>query len=227
MIVSTRNCRLFATLAVKRKYNKMAESKIESTITFLDYLKVFLTGPVLFSLVFIIFIFMFREDVKALLLRISKIKLPGGAEVSTAQSARSGEESPSQGKPVVDNNVQITGLPDDLNPQQKQSIEQLVRSHISTAYLWEYRFLNYHLVRGTQLVFDWLAGLPQATTYSHYDSVWLPIIPSANERQAIINTLQAHHLIQCDTNGLIIVSDKGREYLQWRGALPPLTNAST
>lgn len=187
----------------------------------LEYLKVLLTAPVLFFLVAVLFIKVFKEDIKALLLRIAKIKLPGGTEVSTSQSNQlaTDEQKPA---PNIDNQVAIAGLPADLAPQQRQAVEQLIRSHIATAYIWEYRYLNYFLVRGTQLVLDWLIGLPQATTYMHYDSVWLPIIPSANERQAIINALQAHHLIQQDASGMIIVSQKGREYQEWRGALPQL-----
>ena len=89
----------------------------------------------------------------------------------------------------------------------------LTLNHIATTYLWEYRYLNYFFVRGTQEVLDWLIGLVQSTTYAHFDSIWLPIIPSANERQSIINALQAHHLIQCDDEtGLIQVNPKGHEY---------------
>ena len=154
------------------------------------------------------------------------LKFPGGTEVSTPQSARIAEEATPANEPNVDNSVPIQNLPNDLNPQQKQAVEQLVRSHIATSYIWEYRYLIYYLVRGTQEVLDWLIGLPQATTYAHFDSTWLPIIPSANERQAIINALQAHHLIQYDDEtGLIQVTPKGQEYQEWRGKLPPLTSA--
>lgn len=193
----------------------------------LEYLKVILTAPVLFSIVAIWFITLFKEDIKALILRIAKIKLPGGTEVSTPQSNQlAKEEQKPAPKPSVDDQVAFVGLPADLTPQHRHTVEQLIRSHIATAYIWEYRYLNYYLVRGTQLVLDWLVGLPQATTYMLYDSVWLPIIPSANERQAIINALQTHHLIQQDSTGMIVVTPKGREYQEWRGPLPPLANGS-
>ena len=191
----------------------------------LEYLKVLLTAPVLFSLVAVLFVTLFREDIKALILRIAKIKLPGGTEVSIPQSYQlAAEEQKPAPEPSVENQVALVGLPADLTPQQQSTVEQLIRSYIATAYIWEYRYLNYFLVRGTQLVLDWLIGLPQATTYMHYDSVWLPIIPSANERQAIINALQTHHLIQQLEHGMIVVTQKGREYQEWRGPLPPLTS---
>jgi len=181
-----------------------------------------MTAPVLFSVVALIFFSLFKEDIKALILRIAKIKLPGGAEVSTPQADQPAIEGEKKA-PIIKNDVVVVGLPNDLTQQQKQSVEQLIRSHIATAYIWEYRYLNYFLVRVTQQVLDWLSGLPQATTYAHYDSVWLPIIPSANERQVVINALDAHHIIQTDATGMISVTPKGREYLEWRGILPPPT----
>jgi len=191
----------------------------------LDYLKVLLSAPVMISVVVILFIIVFREDIKALILRIAKIRLPGGTEVSTPQSNQlAAEENKPAPEPAVNDQVPVAGLPTDLSPEQRTSIEQLIRSHIATAYVWEYRYLNYFLARGTQLFLDWLIGLPQSTTYAHFESVWIPIIPSANERQAIITALQAHHLIQQENFGLIVVTPKGREYAKWRGALPPLTN---
>ena len=53
------------------------------------------------------------------------------------------------------------------------------------------------------------------------------MIPSANERQAIINALQMHHLvIREEYSDMIRVTPKGREYQEWRGTLPPLTDPS-
>ena len=192
----------------------------------LEYLKVILTAPVLFVIISGIFIFKFSDDIKALLLRIAKITLPGGTEVSTPQSNRiTDEDSKSPPNAAA---VSVEGIPTGITPEQQIAIEQLVRSHIVNTYLWEYRYLNYYLVRGTQVVLDWLIGLPQPTTYAHYDSFWLPLIPSANERQAIITALQNHHLIMHDeSTNTITITPKGQEYQEWRGELPPLTNAST
>ena len=86
--------------------------------------------------------------------------------------------------------------------------------------MWEYRYLNYYLVPATQRVLEWLASLNTRTSYSFFDTLWMPAIPSAEERRAIINALETHHLIQFQGE-LIEVTPKGREYIQWRGPLPP------
>ena len=191
------------------------EVEIETLV--LEYLKVLLAAPPLLSIVAVIFIFKFAEDIKALLLRVAKIRLPGGAEFDTQQSRRIVDEEPKP--PLETEGIPVQGIPPGLTPAQEQAIAQLVRAHIATAYLWESRYLNYFLARATQLALDWLVGLPQPTTYNHYDSFFLPIVPSAYERQAIINALEAHHLITFDGgSNVIAVTPKGLEYHQWRGA---------
>ncbi len=195
--------------------------------TILEYLRILLSGPVLFSLVAIIVIVVFHEDIKALLLRTARIRFPGGTEFSTSQTNQSDkEEKRPDPNPSATELVPVPGIPEGLTAEQKEVVENLIRAHIATAYTWEYRYLNYFLARNTQLVLDWLLNIPHPTTYSHYDSTWLPFIPAAEERQNIINALRSHHLVHQDEAGIITVTPKGQEYQQWRGPLPPLTNGS-
>ena len=154
---------------------------------------------------------------------MAKIRFPGGAEVDTLQSITVETES----RPVDAGAIPVQGLPTGLTREQEQTITELVRAQTATAYLWEYRYLNYFLARGTQVVLDWLVGLSQPPTYALYDSFFLRLVPSPRERQAMFNALEAHHLVTCDTSGVIAVTQKGREYHQWRGTLPPLVNRST
>ena len=192
---------------------------MEKATLILAYLEVVLSGPPLSAIVVLILVYKFAEDIRGLLLRIARIRLPGGAEVDTPQSRSTAEEDPAT-RPKVEE-VPVQGVPSDLRPEQREAMERLVRSHIATAYLWEYRYLNYFLARGTQFVLDWLVQLPEAITYTQYDAFLLPRVPSAQERQAIINALQAHHLIQYDTStGVIAITPKGQEYHEWRGPMP-------
>lgn len=186
----------------------------------LEYLKVLMSPQIIAGVVVLVFLYLFREDVKALFLRVAKIRFPGGAEVSTSQSERQINEERIEHKPLPAPEEPITGLPLSLTPQQREVVDSILKAERGTSYLWEYRYLNYFLVAGTQAVLDWLISL-ERTTYSHFDATWLPIIPSANERGAIINVLQAHHLIQA-VDGTIQVTPKGKEYQKWRRELPNL-----
>lgn len=194
----------------------------------LEYLKALLSPQDVAGGVVLTFFLLFHEDIKALLLRIAKIRFPDGTEVSTSQGERKANEEQIENKPLPTFDISaLVGLPEDLTPQQRVAIENILRAEKATSYLWEYRYLNYFLVYRTQEVLNWLIGLMQSTTYSHYDATWLPVIPSAQERNAILAALETHHLIQV-TDAVIQVTPKGKEYQQWRGPLPqlPLTTGS-
>jgi hypothetical protein len=183
----------------------------------LEYLNVLLSPQVIGGFVVAGFVLIFREDIKALFVRIAKIRLPGGAELSTSQSAKLDEE-PKDKKPPLPPPSDAVKLPATLNPPESKEVRELLDAERAIAYLWEYRYLNYFLVPNTQIVIDWLASLQIRPTVKLYDTVWLPAIPSPTERRAILNALQTHYLITIDKE-LIEVTPKGREYIQWRGPL--------
>lgn len=185
-------------------------------ILVLEYLKVLLSAPVLFSLVLIIFIRGFKTELRNLVNRIASIKFPGGAEVNTPQPLND-VSSKFVPTPTIEFNQ---SLPAGLTKDQETTITHLIKSHIANSYLWEYRYLNFFLVRKTQLVLDWLTTFNQPVTANFYDSVWILSIPDANERRIILEALQAHHLIQINELGMIELTPKGKEYIEWRGPLP-------
>lgn len=189
----------------------------------LEYLKVILTAPVMVAVTALTFFVMFRADVKALMARIAKVKFPGG-EIETSQLEKLKEQLPAKGdvpELIAKEGTQVAELPAPANGGTA-SQEALAAERWKAA-LWEYRYLNLFLARGTQHVLDWFAASNPRATVSLFNAVWLPVIPNPNERMAILTVLQAHHLITIE-NDLLQVTPKGREYLQWRGPLP---NAAT
>jgi hypothetical protein len=54
------------------------------------------------------------------------------------------------------------------------------------------------------------------TSYGTYDAWMMPYVTNPTERNAMIEALRNHHLIDV-TADMISVTDKGREYIQWRG----------
>jgi hypothetical protein len=190
----------------------------------LEYVKAVLSPQVVAGVAALIFLGSFKEDIRGLLRRIAKIRLPGGSELSTSQVERASEESPARkAAPPVPPPEQVT-LPQNLTltPEQVEQIAQTFQAERAKAYLWEYRYLNYYLVPHTQRVLDWLGSLTTRTSYSLFDTLWMPAIVSAQERQAVIKALESHHLIQF-IGDLIEVTPKGKEYIQWRGPIPAAT----
>lgn len=91
----------------------------------LDYLRVLLSAPVMAAAVAIVFLALFRNDLKALFLRVAKLKFPGGVEVSTTQSARIGNEAPSNPPEVLGSPAPSVPLPAQLTEQQREQINHL------------------------------------------------------------------------------------------------------
>ena len=190
----------------------------------LEYIKVILSIHLVIGAVVMMFISLFREEVGELINRVLSIKFPGG-ELSMSQSEKTYSDQSGKKDPPAVPESSKTPLPANLSlaPDQVKTIQELIQSQRAEAYLWEYRFLNYYLVHNTQRVLDWLVSLSQRPSIGLYDSMWIPAIPSAEERHAIISALQQHHLIVLKDN-LIDVTDKGREYAQWRGTLPSIAS---
>lgn len=180
----------------------------------LEYLKVFLAWPFMGTALVVFIVLLFRRSLVVLITGIKHVKTPFG-ELSTSQqqkldSAEGGKVPPPPDTPNVDA-VR-------LNQAQVEELRQWFQAERAARYIWEYRYLNYYFAPSTQVVLDWLIGLGQTTTRSAYDAYWTPLIQSANERQAVLNALQTHYLIELDDGGNVLrVTDKGKEYAGWEG----------
>ena len=184
----------------------------------LDYLKAFLSAPVMSATTAIVLALLFREPIKSLFARIASLKVAGLGELQITQSSRAE-------LPAASGNENPESLPAQVTTPSllpSPSGADLVKAERERAYLWEYRYLNLYLVRGTQLVLDWFASRSGPTTFAVYDSWWSSIVYNPTERLARVEVLRSHYLIT-ESNGLLTVSEKGREYLGWRGQLPPIS----
>lgn len=192
----------------------------------LEYVKVLLAWPTVAGLVALVFMGIFRQELRELIGRVFSIKFPGGGEVLASQREKLREETAPRNQPPQVPTQQIELPPGiTLTTEQAQQVVQLVQSERANAALWEYRYLNLYLVRSTQAVLDWFATLPQPISLLLVDSHLQAFVPDANERVAILQALQSHHLVQ-RTGDLFAITHKGREYLQWRGPLLPVPGVS-
>ena|SRR4030067_2175502 len=177
----------------------------------LEYFKVLLSTQMVIATVVIIFLKLYNDEVKELLKRL--IKLPGGVELSAPQLEKVKTE-----KLATDNISSVpqsAAVPASVPGENIETVKALYDSERKRAYFWEYSFLNYFLVLGTQRVLTWLASSTSPVSLSFYDSFWTPTIPDPKERQAILSALETHHLILIESE-LIKVNPKGLEYIEWR-----------
>ena len=181
----------------------------------LGYLRVLLSAPPMTVLGVLVLVWVFRSDLKAIMSRsrIATIKFPGG-ELSTTSQVIDHTEKTGPDEPPPD-------LPEGLNISLEQ--QELVRSFIQaqqdTIRLWEYRYLRDYLVFSTHRVLAWL-NLQNSTSIDLFNAFWWPVIPIAKSRENTILALQNHYLITVRDEVMIEITDKGRDYLQWRGPLP-------
>lgn len=187
-----------------------------------EYIDSLLAPAPVAGLCAVLFVVLFRADIKSLFGRIATIRFPGG-ELSTSQRDRVSEVATANTEPPAPQEAIAPPPGLNLNQDQQRLLADFINSERARAELWEYRYLNYFLVPHTQRVLDWFTGLGQATTVQFFDSLWLPVIPNPNERQAVLGALRAHHLL--DLQGeMLRVTPKARGYVNWRGPLPPLPN---
>jgi len=195
----------------------------------LDYLKVILTPHVIWGLMFLFFIFRFKSSFELILKAIGKkIRSVKSIEKTNEGIKTTFEER--QSKRTIE--VNFSNTPEERNASESiwsedkvedvAQLRSLVKAERQTRYLWEYRYLNYFLVRKTQIILDWLVESGGSQSIMFYQNLWLQLIPEPEERNAILNVLQAHHLIELSPTDSISLTPKGKEYHGWRGELPRL-----
>ena len=179
----------------------------------LGYLRVLLSTPPMTVLGVLVLVWVFRSDLKAIMSRsrIATIKFPGG-ELSTTSQVIDNTEKTGPEEPPPD-------LPEGhISLEQQELVRSFIQAQQDTIRLWEYRYLRDYLVLSTHGVLAWL-NLQNSTSIGLFNAYWWSVIPIAKSRENTILALQNHYLITV-RDVMIEITDKGRDYLQWRGPLP-------
>lgn len=163
--------------------------------------------PVAVTIIGVFFLFYYRGTISAWLKNLT-IK-----HKETTLTPTSGKQSLE--KNTGQDAAKPSSEPKKTTPPTMTPAEESWRA---SAYLWEYRYLNYFLVPRTQSVLEWFKNITGPVNAALFDSFWIPIIQDPKEREAIVEVLLSHHLIQ-NENGLFSLSPKGREYIEFRGPL--------
>lgn len=182
---------------------------MEWYLAILEYIKALVTWPV----AVVVIVLLLRESLTGLIGRVVRVRVPG-VHLDTNQQAETtaSKPPPQTPAPPLPANLQITS-------QQQEELKQVFQAERAAARLWEYRYLNLFLALGTQLVLQWFTTT-KVTTEDAYDAYWLQYIPDASQRKIIIQVLTGHHLVEVEGPALK-VTEKGKEYVGWRGPLPP------
>ncbi|MEM5382618.1 hypothetical protein VSR68_03305 [Paraburkholderia phymatum] len=182
----------------------------------LEYLKVFLSWPVVVGIGAIVGVVHFRDEFRSLVNRIASLEI-GGAKLMTQQAvideATAGENAEAE-PAIVEEPAPpaLDALP--IAPEEREQLQQAFEGERAAARMWEYRYLNYYFAPTTQAVLNWFVHMDQAPTFDAYTAFWMNRIPSAVEREAVLSALERHICIRI--NGEVLsVTEKGREYAIW------------
>ena len=177
----------------------------------LGYLRVLLSAPPLTVLGVLVLVWVFRSDLKAIMSRIATIKFPGGELSTTSQVIDHTEKTGSEEPPpdLTEGHISL---------EQQELVRSFIQAQQATIRLWEYMYLKDYLVLNTHRVLAWL-NLQNSTSIDLFNAYWWPVIPIAKSRENTILALQNHYLITVRDEVMIEITDKGRDYLKWRGPL--------
>ena len=180
----------------------------------LEYVKVLLSPQVVIVAALIWFSITFKN---ALTSRLENsdidISTPGGGRLQVSQPIDKAADAPTA--PELESDAAtVRPVKQEALTDTQQTIA-LINSWRSAAFTWEYRYLNYHLVRHSQQVLDWFYNRQNPITYELYDTSWNSAIPRVEERQTVYQVLTSHYLLIADSQRLISISDKGKEYCNW------------
>ena len=181
------------------------------TLIVLEYFKVLASWPIAtFSSILFISLF-FKSPLTTWLsyLKVSYGNLHVSSQLQTTNEDNElGHNIPEQSntpqpmQPTNNDHTIVTNQADSNNPWR------------IAAYLWEYRFLNLHLVFNTKRILIWLNETKQVRLDAA-NAIWAPIIPSLAEREAILKVLLDHHLVQLSTVGNELnITPKGSEFVE-------------
>lgn len=206
---------------------------MENANLILEYIRVLFSWPTIVLICFILFVSLYKGEIRALLDRIKKIY---GIDLTQKEQ----EEVPAAQQPEnkIANSLEEGGIT--LTTEQLQNLEsefnrlsektnqqdavindkdQLIQYAIGRAELFEFAYLEKILVINTRLALLWFYAQPShsSTRENYMFAFTLPEqIPNHQaEKEAIINALIVYELLDNNSNpALFTVTQKGERFLK-------------
>ncbi len=202
----------------------------------LEYFKAFLSWPVVFLVVALVFIFKFKESIKFFLENIASIKV-GPFEASQRQSKVPEEKIEDQ----ITENLQEQGITlsreqiqqideafnnltkeKETKEQENTSKDQVIKYFAERAEIYEFAYLSLYLVYNSKLALVWFNNQISNSSTKENFTAQFPIRPQIvnplAEKEAIFNALLVNGLLE--QNGILFkVSEKGTRFLRYNNLI--------
>lgn len=168
----------------------------------LDFVRAVLSPQVIAGAVAAALLLLFKQDLRKLLARMVMLKI-GRAQVSLSQAEISRREPDLPTPPPA-------AAPEVPEHPSREQVLNTLAVYQRMARMWEFRYLNHFLVPDTQWVLDWCATTSEASV----QTLGLVYEPA----DAALDALFKHRLIEQEGDA-IHATDKGREYIKFRGPI--------
>lgn len=137
----------------------------------------------------------------------------GSATLSSAQSLETTQRDRQDPLVKQENPKDSHGYLQLITTDDPAKLKQIILNWRENAYLWEYKYLNHFLVPHTKDALFWLYK-HGATNFETYSNLYATLIPDLSERSAVLTALESHFLILPIENGILQISEKGKEYTE-------------
>jgi len=196
----------------------------------LEYFRLIISWPIAITVISMVFVYKFSSEISKFLndackLKVGQLELTRQSEVLKVSSNKKRKTSKIKG--VTFTNEQIEQLNNEftqLASDRDQKIEeinnkdQLISYLVDRAEKSEFAYFNLFLVPNTKLTLQWLSTQVSAT--KEYLKIYIVNNLTQNEQEfeAIFNALATSELIGYN-EGVYLVSDKGKRFLQYLGLI--------
>lgn len=189
--------------------------------TLVEVLEVFVSWPAALFVLGLAFGLTFRDEIRRFLGEVVRVRY--GPAILEREQARVSEEIDEEAEPEgaaappTEIKGEVLAQLFELLQRDRAAAEQKLREQLgqvaNQATFWWLRFLDLFLVPHTKAVLRMLLVFP--TTPDGFHNAWAHFIPARRERDAVLEALLAHQLIQLDpTTSLYRVTPAGQVFLE-------------
>ena len=217
---------VFAVLVVSACFLTVTAGLLDWAVApnLLDTLSVFLSGPVLFSGTVVVFLLLFKEQVRGLIDRRVEARTPGESSPALRQAllpipaAPTDTDVPLGVRQEGEINRQLAELEAEVQGGKekrrrlKDGAQLLLENKEREATFWRFKYLESHLADRSKLTLENVALFQVGIRLSALRAWLRSVSPDDDEVDAVIETLRDQGLIRQDGE-LVSITERGRALL--------------
>ena len=178
----------------------------------LEYLKVFVSWPVVVLIIALIVIWRFHQPLAEWIKNMA-LRVPGVIELGQEKQSSPLKDFEPEVLTAGDVPTDDTDLSHESSEETIKKLQATLDREINIGKYWLYNYLSLFFVSNTKRVLAWL-NRQTATPVTEYHSNWANTVTSFEERSAILNALVNFYMVNL-AEGSISLRVYGKEFIEW------------